>query len=103
MPQIREEVGILGIIAADWQTEQLCQLPCLMVYPVDNHAVIPCIGADDIIIIRGEVQGAGSGTCGMVVIQSGYGLDFLKLRIPFHLFITVYINDIFKLDRKSVV
>ena len=97
MPVIREEGRILGILTADRQAEDLAQIAVVGIDAVYNNRIITRIGADQIFMVGGEVQGRGCGAFGMVIIQGGDGLNLLEIRIAIDFIIEIDIDDILQL------
>ena len=97
MPVVREEGRVLGILAADRQAEDLAQIAIVGVDAVYNNRIVTRIGADQIFMVGGEVQGRRCGSLGMVIIQGGDGLDLLEIRIAIDFIIEVDIDDILQL------
>ena len=67
MAVVREQRHILGIFTAHRQTQQLGKKPRFPVNFINRRAVVPRIGAAQIIIIIGQVQRARRGTARMII------------------------------------
>ena len=80
MPVIREQGGVLGIIPAHRQTEQLRKYSALLIDGVEDHTVISCIGAAQIFKILRKIKGACRGASRMILIQSRNILYLIKIR-----------------------
>ena len=94
---IREEGGILGILAADRQAEYLFQMPVIGIYAEDHDGIVSRIGADEVFEIRGKIQRARCRTGCMIVIEGGNRLYLFKIGAVFRVKVEIYIDQVFEL------